>query len=160
MAQEAGEENFFLFGLIAQQVADSSSWYSPHWHYDHEPETRAALDPISADYFSRYEPGIFAPLRDALLTHGDRTNSGCHRQIFRFAKLLIWATAECRHRFELRVRWLAGSPMPGVGANRTSRDRFCRFLGETAMPSSVSGFQRRCDPVELAQDRAIEALGR
>ena len=72
MAQEAGEENFFLFGLTAQQVADSSSWYRAHWHYDNDPETRAALDLISADYFSRYEPGIFTPLRDVLLTHGDR----------------------------------------------------------------------------------------
>jgi glycogen phosphorylase len=26
---------------------------------------------ISTDYFSRYEPGIFAPLRDALLAGGD-----------------------------------------------------------------------------------------
>jgi starch phosphorylase len=71
MAQEAGEENFFLFGLSAQQVADSRGWYSPYWHYEHESETRAALDLIAEDYFSRYEPGIFAPLRDALLAHGD-----------------------------------------------------------------------------------------
>jgi starch phosphorylase len=71
MAQEAGEENFFLFGLTAQQVADSRSWYSPYWHYYNEPETRAALDLIFSDYFSRYEPGVFTPLRDALLTHGD-----------------------------------------------------------------------------------------
>ena len=71
MAQEAGEENFFLFGLTAQQVADTRPWYDPHWHYDHEPETRAALDLIFTDYFSQQEPGVFAPLRDALLTHGD-----------------------------------------------------------------------------------------
>ena len=71
MAEEAGEENFFLFGLTAQQVADSRGWYDPHWHYDHEPETRAALDLIFSDCFSRYEPGIFAPLRDTLLTLGD-----------------------------------------------------------------------------------------
>jgi glycogen phosphorylase len=71
MAEEAGEDNLFLFGLTAQQVADSRGWYSPRWHYDHESETRAALDMISSDYFSRYEPGIFAPLRDTLLTHGD-----------------------------------------------------------------------------------------
>jgi glycogen phosphorylase len=71
MAQEAGEENFFLFGLTAQQVADSRSWYSPYWHYYNEPETRAALDLIFSNYFSRYEPGVFTPLRDALLTHGD-----------------------------------------------------------------------------------------
>jgi glycogen phosphorylase len=29
MAEEAGEENFFMFGLTADQVADSSSWYNP-----------------------------------------------------------------------------------------------------------------------------------
>ena len=37
MAEEAGEENFFLFGLTAQQVADSRGWYNPHWHYENEP---------------------------------------------------------------------------------------------------------------------------
>jgi starch phosphorylase len=71
MAEEGGEENFFLFGLTADQVAGSRSWYHPQWHYDHEPETRAALDLIFSDHFSRNEPGIFAPLRDVLLTRGD-----------------------------------------------------------------------------------------
>ena len=71
MAEEGGEDNFFLFGLTAEQVAGSRDWYNPQWHYDNEPETRAALDLIFSDHFSRYEPGIFTPLRDALLTHGD-----------------------------------------------------------------------------------------
>jgi starch phosphorylase len=71
MAQEAGEENFFLFGLTAEQVQDSRGWYDPHWHYDHEPETRAALDMIRDNAFSQAEPGIFTPIWDVLLTHGD-----------------------------------------------------------------------------------------
>ena len=71
MAEEAGEENFFLFGLTAEQVAGSRNWYDPHWHYEHDPETRAALDLIFADHFSRNEPGVFAPLRDVLLANGD-----------------------------------------------------------------------------------------
>ncbi len=71
MAEEAGEENFFLFGLTSDQVASSRSWYNPHWHYENEPETRAALDLIFSDHFSPNERGIFEPLRDALLTHGD-----------------------------------------------------------------------------------------
>jgi glycogen phosphorylase len=71
MAEAAGEENFFLFGLTAEQVADSQSWYSPKWHYDNEPETRGALDLIFSDHFSRNEPGVFEPLRETLLTRGD-----------------------------------------------------------------------------------------
>jgi starch phosphorylase len=69
MAQEAGEENFFLFGLTAEQVAGSRGWYNPHWHYANEAETRAALDLIFSDHFSRNEPGVFSPLRDVLLAH-------------------------------------------------------------------------------------------
>src|SRR5712692_6997959 len=68
MAQEAGEENFFLFGLTAEQVASSRSWYNPRWHYDNQPELRAAMDLVSSNHFSRNEPGVFAPLRDTLLT--------------------------------------------------------------------------------------------
>jgi starch phosphorylase len=71
MAEEAGEENFFLFGLTAEQVAGSRGWYNPCWHYDNEPEIRAALDLIFSDHFSRNEPGVFEPLRDALLKKGD-----------------------------------------------------------------------------------------
>jgi glycogen phosphorylase len=71
MAEEGGEDNFFLFGLTAEQVAGSRGWYNPHWHYDNEPETRSALDLIFSDHFSRDEPGVFTPLRDALLTRDD-----------------------------------------------------------------------------------------
>ena len=71
MAEAAGEDNLFLFGLTADQVVNSRGWYNPYWHYDNEPETRAALDLIFSDYLSRYEPGIFTPLREALLTRGD-----------------------------------------------------------------------------------------
>jgi len=71
MAQEAGEENFFLFGLTAEQVAESRGWYDPRWHYDNQPEVREALDLIFSDFFSGDERGVFAPLRDTLLTHGD-----------------------------------------------------------------------------------------
>jgi glycogen phosphorylase len=71
MAEEAGEDNLFLFGLTVEQVENSRAWYNPYWHYENEPETRAALDLIFSDYFSRNEPGVFAPLRDTLLTQGD-----------------------------------------------------------------------------------------
>lgn len=71
MAAEAGEEHFFLFGLTAEQVAGSRGWYSPWWHYEHEPETRAALDLVFSNHFSQRDAGALEPIREALLTHGD-----------------------------------------------------------------------------------------
>jgi len=71
MAAAAGEENFFLFGLSAEEVANSRGRYNPQWHYDNDPETRAALDLIAGDHFSRNEPGVFAPILDVLIRKGD-----------------------------------------------------------------------------------------
>jgi starch phosphorylase len=71
MAEEAGEDNFFLFGLTAEQVAGSRGWYNPKWHYDNDQETRQALDLIINNHFSPDEPGIFEPIRETLLDRGD-----------------------------------------------------------------------------------------
>jgi len=71
MAEAAGEENFFLFGLTAEQVQESRGWYDPRWHDEHEPETHRALDLIRSGAFDQGEPGVFGPIVDTLLTHGD-----------------------------------------------------------------------------------------
>jgi starch phosphorylase len=71
MAEEVGEDNLFLFGLTAEQVASSRGWYNPQWHYEHEPEAGAALELILSNHFSRNEARAFEPLRDELLTRGD-----------------------------------------------------------------------------------------
>ncbi len=71
MAEEAGEDNFFLFGLTADQVLGSRGWYNPFWHYENDPETREALDLIRSEHFNRSEPGIFQPIWEVLLPRGD-----------------------------------------------------------------------------------------
>ncbi len=71
MAKEAGEENFFLFGLTAEEVLASRGCYNPHWHYEHEPNLRYALDMIRDNAFSHAEHGAFAPIWDMLIPHGD-----------------------------------------------------------------------------------------
>jgi starch phosphorylase len=71
MAEAAGESNFFLFGLTAAQVQESRGWYDPRWHDANEPETHRALDLIRSGAFDRGEPGVFAPIMDSLLAHGD-----------------------------------------------------------------------------------------
>jgi glycogen phosphorylase len=117
MAQEAGEENFFLFGLTAEQVAGSRGWYNPHWHYEHEPETRAASDLIFSDYFSRNEPGVFAPLYDTLLTHGDN--------YMHLADLKSYLVADQRLRelYSDSDEWARKAILNVAGSGKFSSDR-------------------------------------
>jgi starch phosphorylase len=67
IAEEAGEENTFMFGLTAEQVLGSRGWYNPIWHYENDPETKAALDLIFSDHFG----GGFESIRESLLGRGD-----------------------------------------------------------------------------------------
>jgi starch phosphorylase len=71
MAEAAGEDAFFLFGLSAAEVVERRRHYDPRWHYEHDADTRAAIDLIATDHFSPHEPGVFAPIVDALIRHGD-----------------------------------------------------------------------------------------
>jgi starch phosphorylase len=117
MVEEAGEENFFLFGLTAEQVADSRGWYRPGWHYENEPETRAALDLIFSDHFSRDEPGIFTPLRDILLTHGDYY---MHLADFRS---YLEADRRLEELYKDREGWARKAILNVAGSGKFSSDR-------------------------------------
>jgi glycogen phosphorylase len=125
MAEEAGEENFFLFGLSAQQVADSSSWYSPYWHYHNEPEARAALDLIAADYFSRYEPGVFAPIHRALLAQGD------HYMHLADLKSYLDADRKLTGLYADADAWAKKAVLNVAGSGKFSSDRtIAQYAGE------------------------------
>ena len=116
MAEEAGEENFFLFGLTAEQVAESRGWYRSRWHYENEPETRAALDRIAAGDFSRYEPGIFAPLLDTLLEHD-------HYMHLADLRSYLEADQRLRDLFADREGWARKAILNVAGSGRFSSDR-------------------------------------
>jgi starch phosphorylase len=117
MAEEAGEENFFLFGLTAQQVADTRGWYSPYWHYENDPDVRVALDLISANYFCAKEPGIFAPLHDTLLRNGDH--------YLHLADLKSYLEADQRlcELYRDRAGWARKAILNVAGSGKFSSDR-------------------------------------
>jgi starch phosphorylase len=68
--EEVGTENFFLFGLTAEEVHDlRTKGYSPRGYYESNPNLREAVDQISSGNFSRGDAGLFRPLVDNLLHH-------------------------------------------------------------------------------------------
>jgi starch phosphorylase len=63
-----GADNFFLFGLNADQaLAARSAGYSPRFFYERDSELRATVDAISAGVFSGGDGATFAPVVDSIL---------------------------------------------------------------------------------------------
>ncbi|MGD9300051.1 MAG: glycogen/starch/alpha-glucan phosphorylase [Desulfobacterales bacterium] len=70
--EEVGPENFFLFGLTAEQVKDiKARGYNPGEYYASDAELRRAIDQIRSGVFSRGDTRLFEPLVDALLQRDD-----------------------------------------------------------------------------------------
>jgi starch phosphorylase len=70
--EEVGAENFFLFGLTAEEVmCRKAEGYRPRDYYDSNADLRAAIDLIERGLFSHGDPRLFRPLVDALLEHDE-----------------------------------------------------------------------------------------
>jgi starch phosphorylase len=71
--EKVGEDNFFIFGKTAPEIAELfRGGYNPWDYYYADSELRQALDMIGNGYFSPEEPTRFRPLFDTLLRDGDR----------------------------------------------------------------------------------------
>src|SRR5215469_15912231 len=67
-----GHENFFLFGLTAEEVERrKAEGYAPRSIYESNPELREAIDLIGSGFFSDGDRGLFQPLVESLLTRDD-----------------------------------------------------------------------------------------
>ena len=71
-----GPENFFLFGLTADEVSAKKATYNPWEYYRQSPLLRQAIDLIRSGFFSYDEPGRYLPLLDALLPRDERPGHG------------------------------------------------------------------------------------
>ena len=68
--EEVGPENFFLFGLTADEVQKRQrEGYRPRDHYERNPELKAVLDLVASGFFAPDQPDLFRPLVQHLLDH-------------------------------------------------------------------------------------------
>ena len=71
--QQVGDDNIFIFGLSAAEVAASrAAHYQPLRIYEENGRLRAVLDAVAGGQFSPAEPGRYRALVDGLLWGGDR----------------------------------------------------------------------------------------
>ena len=73
IGEEVGQENIFIFGLTADEVAHlQAKGYSPWDFYNANGELREALNMIASGFFSPVQTNRFKPILDNLLHHGDQ----------------------------------------------------------------------------------------
>jgi starch phosphorylase len=67
-----GAENFFLFGLTAEEVVQRrAAGYAPRRYYESNAELRETIDLIAGGFFSNGDRDVFRPLLDSLLNHDE-----------------------------------------------------------------------------------------
>jgi glycogen phosphorylase len=70
LMEEVGAENFFLFGLTAEEVQETKAkGYRPMDYYEKNADLRLVIDRLSSGYFSHGDQALFMPLVDNLLYH-------------------------------------------------------------------------------------------
>jgi len=61
--EEVGEENIFIFGLLADEVVKlKSRGYNPRTYYESNPALKKVIDMIATDYFNKMNPESSSPL--------------------------------------------------------------------------------------------------
>uniref|UniRef100_A0A671WF88 Alpha-1,4 glucan phosphorylase n=1 Tax=Sparus aurata TaxID=8175 RepID=A0A671WF88_SPAAU len=70
MAEEAGEENLFIFGMRVEDVAEmDKKGYDAMSYYKKLPELKQVMDQITSGFFSPKNPDLFKDITDMLFKH-------------------------------------------------------------------------------------------
>jgi glycogen phosphorylase len=77
---EVGKDNFFLFGLTAEEVSSlKSRGYDPMGYYSADQELKEAIDLISSGFFYPKDATLFKPLVDSLLRRDEHLTLADYR---------------------------------------------------------------------------------
>jgi starch phosphorylase len=121
-----GHENFFLFGLPAEEVTQlKASGYNPRSTYEANPALREVIDLIDSGFFSNGDRELFRPLVESLLNRDDYMLLADYQ-----------AYVDCQQRVSEAYRdqknWTRMSILNSARAGRFSSDRsireYCRDI--------------------------------
>jgi starch phosphorylase len=136
-----GHENFFLFGLTAEEVGQlKAGGYNPRSVYEANPALREAIDQIDSGFFSNGDRELFRPLVESLLNRDD------------YMLLVDYqAYVDCQQRVSEAYRdqknWTRMSILNSARVGRFSSDRsireYCRDIWNVSPIKSETELHRR-----------------
>lgn len=112
-----GAENFFLFGLTADEVTQRrAAGYRPRDILEQDEELRAVLELIGSGIFADGDSGLYQPLLDHLCNHDDYLLLADYRSY-------LDAQADVERTWNERERWIRMSILNVARAGSFSSDR-------------------------------------
>jgi glycogen phosphorylase len=132
-----GHENFFLFGLTAEEVGKlRANGYRPRSIYEANPELREAIDLIDSGFFSNGDRELFRPLVESLLDRDDYMLLADYQ-----------AYVDCQRRVSEAYRdqknWTRMSILNSARVGRFSSDRsiqeYCREIWNVRPITTAEG---------------------
>jgi starch phosphorylase len=115
--EAVGAENFFVFGLNADEVEALRTEYDPEAVIAANAELREVLGLVTSGHFSQFEPGIFDPLINALTSSQDPWMTAADFAGF------VEAQRAAAAAYRDRDRWLRMSILNSAASGRFSSDR-------------------------------------
>jgi starch phosphorylase len=113
----AGADNFFLFGLTADEVEATRADYDPQAIIDSDEQLREVMDLLTSGHFNADEPGIFDPIIESLTSPHDPWLT-----IADFASF-VEAQKVAAQTYRDRDRWLRMSILNAAASGGFSSDR-------------------------------------
>jgi starch phosphorylase len=132
-----GPENFFLFGLTADEVGRlKANGYNPRTAYETNPALREAIDLIDSGFFSNGDRQLFRPLVESLLNRDDYMLLADYQSYI-----------DCQQRVSEAYRdqrnWTRMSILNSARVGRFSSDRsireYCRDIWKVSPITTVEG---------------------
>jgi starch phosphorylase len=143
--EAVGPENFFLFGLAAEEVARwKASGYMPRRIYEENTALREVIDMIASGFFSHGDRELFRPLVESLLNRDDY-------MLFADYQSYVDCQGQVSEAYRDQKNWTRMSILNSARVGRFSSDRsvreYCRDIWNvkslTTEPNSVRGSQQR-----------------
>ncbi|MDD5388620.1 MAG: glycogen/starch/alpha-glucan phosphorylase [Gallionellaceae bacterium] len=118
--EEVGDENFFLFGLTAEEVEVTRAHYDPNALIEGDPDLKRVMNLLESGHFNQFEAGLFDPIIHAIRNPHDPWLVAADFRSFVDAQALAAAA------YRDRERWTRMSILNTANSGKFSTDRTMR----------------------------------
>ncbi|EEF80645.1 glycogen/starch/alpha-glucan phosphorylase [Methylophaga thiooxydans] len=115
--EEAGDDNFFLFGLTEEEVVEARHGYNPRFIIENDPDLKRVVTLLEAGHFNQFEPGCFDDVIGAFTNPHDPWMTVADFRSY------VDAQQQAAEAYQDKERWTAMSIINSANSGKFSTDR-------------------------------------